>query len=330
MQYRNGAIYVKPEKIIKAGIVKQPNLFKKDYTYFLTARFSLHGIRHNLMVSRMVYFCFIGHFDLEDQELVVICKDTNNFNICPSNLLLVTRSHKQQRTIARKRFSSPFLAFTDEDRQKQRKAILQTLSKQVTQYNLKGKKVNTYTSAAEAERATGVFATAIGQVAAGTDVSAGGFIWRWGHAPKVDVLALRAEKRKAYVEKYGQKVTQYDLLGHRIACYPGIREASEASGAHVNAICKVLKGTYKSAKGFFWKKGYGKAFIDLSGYAWGRASMAITQSKPVKQYSLEGKYIQTFPSVKMAAQSAGLHPTSVVDTLKGRQFTSGGYKWKYA
>lgn len=58
--------------------------------------------------------------------------------------------------------------------------------------------------------------------------------------------------------------------------------------------------------------------------------MAATQSKPVKQFSPDGEYIQTFPSVKVAAQTIGLHPTSVIDTLKGRQHTSGGFKWKYA
>ena len=33
-----------------------------------------------------------------------------------------------------------------------------------------------------------------------------------------------------------------------------------------NAIRLVMKGDYKSAKGYFWKKGNGKPFIDLSGY----------------------------------------------------------------
>jgi hypothetical protein len=222
------------------------------------------------------------------------------------------------------------LDLTEKDRLKQRKAILKTVSKQVTQYNINGRKIKTFPSAAEAERATGVFATSIGKVASGEDISAGGFIWRWGKEPKVDVVAIKEEKRKAYVKKYGQKVTQYELSGKKVAHYPCIKDGAEASGVHINAINKVLKGQYKSAKGFFWKKGYGKDFIDLSDYKWGRESMAATQSKPVKQFSLDGEYIQTFPSVKVAAQAIGLHPTSVIDTLKGRRHTSGGFKWKYA
>jgi hypothetical protein len=330
MQYRNGAIYLKPEKIIKPQIVRLPNKFKKDYTYFLAGRVILSGRKYNITIARMVYHCFVEPFDLEDQGIVILCKDTDNFNIHPSNLKMATKSQKQRRAVARKRFKSPLLDMSEQDRSRQREAILKTVRKQVSQYSMKGRKIKTYPSAAEAQRATGVFATSIGKVASGEDISAGGFIWRWGKEPQVDVVALKQEKRNAYVKKYGQKVTQYDLSGKKIAHYPSTKDAAEASGAHINAINKVLKGEYKSAKGFFWKKGYGKDFIDLSNYKWGRQSMALTQSKPVKQYSLDGKYIQTFGSVKLAAQNMGLTPSSIIDALKGRQHTCGGFKWKYA
>src|SRR5689334_22254904 len=65
MQYRNGAFYIKPEKIIKPQIVRQPNKFKKDYTYFLAGRVTLSGKRYNITVARMVYYCFVEQFDLE-------------------------------------------------------------------------------------------------------------------------------------------------------------------------------------------------------------------------------------------------------------------------
>jgi hypothetical protein len=330
MQYRNGAIYLKPEKIIKPQIIRQLNKLKKDFTYFLTARVTLSGVRHTISIARMVYYCFVETFDLKDPNKLVICKDCNNFNIRPSNLQLITKSQKQKRAIVRKRFRSPLLDLSAEQRQIQRKAIVRKVSKQVSQYNMKGKKLRTFSSAAEAERATGIFASSVGKVASGEDIRAGGFIWRWGKAPAIDVEAFRKKKRAAYVKKYGQKVTQYDLSGRKVAQYPGVREASEATGTHINAINKVLKGEYKSAKGSFWTKGYGKDFIDLSDYKWGKASMAATQSKPVKQYGLDGKYIQTFPSIKLAAQAVGLHSASIIDTLKGRQHTGGGFRWKYA
>lgn len=330
MQYRNGAIYTKPEKIIKPIIVKQFNKFKKDYSSFLTCRVTLNGKRRTLMISRIVYCLFVHPFNLDNYTKVILCKDLDNFNIRPSNLQLVTVSQKQRRTILRKRYRSPFYDLTESDRKKQREAINKTLQKQVTQYSLKGRKIKTYKSIVEAEKATGIFATSIGKVASGGGIIAGDFAWAFGKKAKLDLVALRKERYKAYIKKYGQKVTQYDLSGRKMAKYDSVKEASEASGVHINAINRMLKGEYKSTKGFYWKKGYGKDQIDLSNYKWGRESMASTQSKKVKQYSLDGKYLLTFSSIKAAAKEIKVHLSTLCGALNGRQKTAGGYIWKYA
>ena len=330
MQYKNGAFYTKPEKIIKPLIANAYNRFKKDYTSFLTARVTVAGRRVGFMVARMVYYLFVEAFDLEDLSWIVICKDTDNLNIKPSNLRKVSLQQKRQRIEERKRYRSRFLDFSETDKKRQRKAIVESISKQVTKYTLQGKKVKTFSSMAEAERATGIFASGIGHVAGGHGVSAEGYIWRFGNDPKVDVVMLKKERRKVYVQENGQKVSQYAFTGKKIADYPSVRDAYDATGAHPNAINKVLKGEYKSAKGFFWQKGYGKDFIDLSDYKWGRTSTAITQAKPVKQYSLEGKYLQTFAGVKIAAKSMGVTVATLSGALNGRQHSCAGYKWKFA
>jgi NUMOD4 motif/NUMOD1 domain len=329
MQYRNGAIYRKPEMIIKPMIVEHPNNFKNDLTNFLTARVKLTGRRYSIMPSRLVYHCFVKSFDIDNDNLVVICRDTDNFNIQPSNLRLVTKQERVQRTIERKRFRSPLLDMTEEQRIEQRRGITEKLSKEVSQYSMTGKRLRIFSSAAMAERATGIFATSIRYVAYNKKLSAGGFIWRWGRALKVNVAALKQERRDVYVKHHGQKVTQYSLQGKLLAHYACVKDAAAASGVHVNAINKILKGEYKSTKGFFWKKGYGKGDIDLSHHVWGRESTSLTQSKPVKQYDANGKYIQRFDSVKLAAEAVDVSTSSLVGALKGRQQTSAGFKWKY-
>src|SRR5258707_264481 len=80
MEYRNGAIYIKPEKIIKPILIKKPNRYKNDYTLFLTGRVTLEGIRHNFMLSRLVYYCFFERFDLADHATVIQFKDDDHFN----------------------------------------------------------------------------------------------------------------------------------------------------------------------------------------------------------------------------------------------------------
>jgi hypothetical protein len=51
--------------------------------------------------------------------------------------------------------------------------------------------------------------------------------------------------------------------------------------------------------------------------------------KPVDQYSLDGKYIQTFESVTKASESVQLHQSSISLAISGKSKTSGGFIWKF-
>jgi hypothetical protein len=330
MTYHNGAIYIKPEKIIKPMIVRQKNKLKNDFTKFLVNRVMLDGIRHNLTLSRIVYYCFVAPFNLNNHKTIILCKDRDGLNIYPENLIKSTLSDKAKRIVERGRMESPFKNLSPENKEKQRSAIVKKVSKEVSQYSLKGKMIKTYSSTAAAERATGIFATSIGQRASGKGISAGGYVWRWGKEKSVDVESFKKDRKAKHKILFGQKVTQYDFDGNKIARFASLQDAQAASGAHVNAIGLVLKGVYKSAKGFFWKSGYGKDKIDLSNYKWGRQSMAITQSKKVKQLTSDGNLIKIHPSIKEAALSIEVTSSDIIDVCKGRKKSSGGYQWEYA
>ena len=47
------------------------------------------------------------------------------------------------------------------------------------------------------------------------------------------------------------------------------------------------------------------------------------------QYSNDGKPLKKFDAIKDAAQAVGIKSTSIIGALRGKQDTSGGYKWKY-
>jgi hypothetical protein len=330
MQYKNGAIYVKPEKIIKPTIIKSKNEFKNDYNYFLTNSFTLDGKKHSIMLSRMVYHCFVEPFNLDDKKIIILNKDHDGLNVVPENLIKATFSDRAARVVARGRMESSFKNLSKENKENQRAAIIKKVSKQVSQYSLQGKKIKTYSSVAAAARATGILAASIAPNASGKGLTAGGYVWRWGKEKIVDVESRKEKNKNLHRLKYGQKVTQYDFEGNKIACFPSLQDAEAATGAHPNAIRLILKGMYKSVKGYFWQKGYGKDKIDLSNYQWGKQSMAAKQSKKVKQFSLEGKLINTFPSITQAALSVNIPPSFIVGVCKGRQKTSAGYKWEYA
>jgi hypothetical protein len=263
MEYSNGALYIKPEKIIKPNIVTQKNNFTGDRNQFLVNRVTLDGIKYNLTLSRIVYCCFVAPFDLEDRHIVILCKDGNGLNITPKNLTRATLSDKAKRIVARGRMESPFKHLSKEHTIKQRAAIAKSVSKTVTQYTLQGRKLKTYPSMAAAERATGIHATSIGQRASGKGISAGGFVWRWGKEGAVDVKSVREAHRKEHRAKYGQRVTQYDRAGNKIARFISVQDAAAATGAQANAIRLAIKGLYKSAKGYVWRKGYGRSKINI-------------------------------------------------------------------
>lgn len=64
---------------------------------------------------------------------------------------------------------------------------------------------------------------------------------------------------------------------------------------------------------------------------------ARVAGKIINQYSLDGKYIQSFPSAKAAAESLGkISSTSngasshISDVCRGKRKTAYGYKWKFS
>lgn len=329
-EYKNGAIYTKPEKIIKPQIINQPNHYKGDRTFFLTNRVMLNGIRYNYSVARLVYYCFVSQFDVADQNIVIVCKDGDNFNIRPSNLQQLTRAEKQQRIVEQGRFSSPLLKLDEATRAAIRQSIYKTNSKQVSQYTLSGRKIKTFPSIVAAAKATGILSASIGPVAQGHNVTAGGYVWKFGKEKRVDVQILKEERRREHRKKYGQKVSQYDLTtGKRIACFPSLQDAEAATGANTNAIALVLRGVYKSAKGYYWQKGYGKHLINLSEYKYGKAAMAATQSKKVAQYTIKGKYIRTFPSLTVASEHIDVYEGTLSEACRTEGRTCRGFVWKY-
>jgi hypothetical protein len=263
MVYKNGTIYTKEDRIIKPQKAIATNKFINDVVEYLTIVITFNKIKYGFTLSRLVYYSFVEKFDLKDQTILILNKDCDGLNVLPTNLIKSTRSDKANRIVERGRMDSPLKYLSKEDREKQRRGIIESKSKVVTQYSLKGKKIKTYSSCAVAERVTGIFASIIGNRAGGRGLSAGGYVWRWGKEKTVDVETVKKERQEKHRQEYGQKVTQYDFDGNKIAIFYSLQEAELVTNANTNAIRLVLKGKYKSAKGFFWKKGFGKDKIDL-------------------------------------------------------------------
>lgn len=53
-------------------------------------------------------------------------------------------------------------------------------------------------------------------------------------------------------------------------------------------------------------------------------------SKPVEQWTVDGKYVKTFPSQSEVERELGIPHTGVSACCKGKLKTAGHYVWKYA
>ena len=115
----------------------------------------------------------------------------------------------------------------------------------------------------EASRQTGISNGHIRNTAKGVDPTAGGYFWAFGNARRFDVETFLGKRRTGFKEKKGSKVTQYDKEGNRMARFLTLTDAASAVGAaSYTSISAVVRGVSRSAFGYFWKSGWGKAKIN--------------------------------------------------------------------
>ena len=278
-QYKNGAIYTLPEKIIKPWVTKAKNKYKNDFTLFLATKVIINKVNTHISIARMVYYHFVEEFNLDDKKNLVLCKDSNGLNINPKNLSLVNQSIVSQRVVKLGRMYGHVNNFTETEKAFQRESIIKKVSKQVSQYSIEGKYIKTFSSMAMASRETNILSVSISRIASGKEFSAGGFIWRWGKPESVDPVKIKQNKLFERREKYGIKVTQYDFNGYKVAQYSSIPGAAKEVCTTLSAIRQAIQGKNKTVKGHVWKAGYGPDKIDLSDYEWIKGRPNFKRSK---------------------------------------------------
>ena len=96
LEYSDGRIFLKPEKVIKSVVMKIHNRFTNDHIFFLRATITLFKQKHNFSIARLVYHCFKRPIDLNDESIVILTKDHNGLNIRPSNLVQGSHIHKSK------------------------------------------------------------------------------------------------------------------------------------------------------------------------------------------------------------------------------------------
>ncbi|SEL81151.1 NUMOD1 domain-containing DNA-binding protein [Parapedobacter koreensis] len=238
------------------------NSFAKTYRYHLRFSITVGGKRRQINTARMIYHCFVEPFDLTDFGHVVLYRDDDSLNVCADNLYLSDTREKAKRMLARNGHEILTWSLTP----KKHKAILKKTPRpkvslgqyKISQYDLEGKLIRTFASVAEAASFMKIGSPSDLRAAVnGRRLTCKGFVWRKGHAPKVDVKDDVSETSYRYslLSAAERKVTQYNYEGIRIQTYASIREASSATGVGRSTIQRALKGIYVTAGGYLWQHG---------------------------------------------------------------------------
>lgn len=131
----------------------------------------------------------------------------------------------------------------------------------------------------------------------------------------------RADGIRRYCDKNKKKVFQYSLDGEFIKEWGSSVDAGlELNITHSN-ITKVCKGVRKKAGDFIWS--YDK--IEVKEYL----RKELKTKKSVLQLNVKNEIVNEFESVSDAARTLNIVIGSIINCLKGRSKSAGGFKWEY-
>lgn len=125
------------------------------------------------------------------------------------------------------------------------------------------------------------------------------------------------------IERISTPVYQYDLDGAFVAWYPSTAEAARRTGVNHGAISSCASGKRKTQGGFQWR--YTPAlFLDATD---GKKNNA--QSKHVYQYTLDGRFVKEWMSVKEIQRQTGWSQGNISNCARSERNSAYGFRWFY-
>lgn len=107
-----------------------------------------------------------------------------------------------------------------------------------------------------------------------------------------------------------------------MAEYKNITEASNATGIAKSIIVQEVNKDIKTLSGgFYWS--YEKELGQIKNYK------NLGKSKKVNQYTLNGKYINTYSSVGEASRSLGINHSHISECCRGKIKSYKNFIWRY-
>ncbi|MEZ2442785.1 NUMOD1 domain-containing DNA-binding protein [Chitinophaga sp. RCC_12] len=194
----------------------------------------------------------------------------------------------------------------------------------LSSYDLKGKKVKTFESAANAAKALNIDQERLNAMATHDDMLLDNVIWRYGDGARLPAEEL-ARIKKSLTAQPSQAVTQYDLAGKRIATFKSVKEAVSFTGISDTRIRAAVNGYKATCAGYLWRKGSREARLKIPKTP---RPLRYNPRGQINQYSLKGKKIASFSSINEAARATGIHFSTIGNAIRNNSGKAGGYLWE--
>lgn len=185
--------------------------------------------------------------------------------------------------------------------------VYETLKKQIAQYSLEGKFIRTWNSIKEAQDTLGL--TSISENLTGISKYCGDFQWRY-YTDESDIDPVKKKEKTVY---------QFDLKGNLLKVW---KSASEASKEFKNptsaktAIHNVCKNITRQAYGYYWSFKCKFEYVEYS------------PTKAVAKYNDKGIFIESYTSLKEAAEAHNTTSTNISHVIKGDHKRCAGFRWR--
>jgi len=202
-------------------------------------------------------------------------------------------------------------------------AIRATKGAPVSQYDLDGKKTNTYYNIAQAAKAVSVDRKAISDAVNGNILVTAGSVWRKGEAEQINV----DKERTSLSLRKGYTISRYDNDGAKQATYTSSKEAGASIGVPVERVNAVAIRDDLLLDGSIWRYGDTPHLQQAEVYRV-RENLKKERAKEVTQYNLKGQRVDYFASITEASRSTKIALNAITGCVNGHKATGGGYLWR--
>ncbi|WP_246858869.1 NUMOD1 domain-containing DNA-binding protein [Chitinophaga sp. XS-30] len=323
----------------------------KDWTLRLQTTIQVENRTYHFQVARLVYYCFIDKFNMDDANLIITTKNGNGLDIRQENLALLTYTQKNHRSYDIGRQKSHFQT----NKQKLMEILQVSLMKSrkvVSQYDKDGKFIATFKSIMEAARITAINHSSISYAVRHYMCTAGGYYWREGDADKINKKEIQDHQVKrwsSYRQKKGKPITQLDLQGNVLASYVAKSLASKITGIPHRAISQNIQGLVGNAGGYIWRAGnlleignigvqtYQLNDIEINGRKIELSDCRkrdiadrgdYSRAVKVTKFTPNGTPVACYNTLKSAADSVQRCYQIIASAIQGKPRVIAGYIWR--